>query len=212
MIDAADRQMAPIDTALRAVGRRQPGARALQAHYGIGALLAVVILAELGDTRRFSSSRVRRSATPGSMSPCTSPTSAAARDVCHARVRRRFAGRSSKRPSVHDVRLAPTRLLRASRQAARLKPRLPRRRAQTAQTQLPHPPRARRGRTRSRITSERASSPPITDAPRPAPRILLSPHARGRPEKTERPQRFPPSGHPITIMCPTRRTAGRGPR
>ena len=57
MIDAADRQLAPIDTELRAFGRRQPGARALQAHYGIGALLAVVILAELGDTRRFSSSR-----------------------------------------------------------------------------------------------------------------------------------------------------------
>jgi hypothetical protein len=27
------------------------------AHYGIGALTSVVILAELGDTRRFSSSR-----------------------------------------------------------------------------------------------------------------------------------------------------------
>ncbi len=57
MVDAADRQMNPIDQELRALGRRQPGARALQAHYGIGPLISVVILAELGDTRRFSSSR-----------------------------------------------------------------------------------------------------------------------------------------------------------
>ena len=42
---------------LRAYGRRQPGCRALMAHYGIGALTAVTILAELGDARRFSSSR-----------------------------------------------------------------------------------------------------------------------------------------------------------
>ena len=33
----------------------RPGCRALQAaHYGIGALTSVVILAELGDARRFS--------------------------------------------------------------------------------------------------------------------------------------------------------------
>jgi transposase len=57
MIDALDSQMAPIDKQLGALAHRQPGARALQAHYGIGPLTAVVILAELGDTRRFSSSR-----------------------------------------------------------------------------------------------------------------------------------------------------------
>ena len=57
MIDALDVQIAPLDKALRAYARRQPGCRALMAHYGIGALTAVVILAELGDCRRFSSSR-----------------------------------------------------------------------------------------------------------------------------------------------------------
>lgn len=57
MIDALDAQMAPIDKHLGAFARRQPGTRALQAHYGIGPLVSVVILAELGDTRRFSSSR-----------------------------------------------------------------------------------------------------------------------------------------------------------
>jgi transposase len=57
MIDAIEVQIAPIDRELRAYARRQPGCRALMAHYGIGALTAVTILAELGDCRRFSSSR-----------------------------------------------------------------------------------------------------------------------------------------------------------
>ena len=42
---------------LRAYARRQPGCRALMRHYGIGPLTSVTILAELGDARRFSSSR-----------------------------------------------------------------------------------------------------------------------------------------------------------
>jgi transposase len=58
MIDALEVRVAPLDKELRSYARRQTGCRALQtAHYGIGALTSVVILAELGDTRRFSSSR-----------------------------------------------------------------------------------------------------------------------------------------------------------
>jgi transposase len=57
MIDALDAQAAPITRELRAYARRQPGCRALMAHYGIGELTAVTIVAELGDARRFSSSR-----------------------------------------------------------------------------------------------------------------------------------------------------------
>ena len=57
MIDALDRQLAPVDKELRAYARRQTGCRALMAHYGIGELCAVTILAELGDCTRFSSSR-----------------------------------------------------------------------------------------------------------------------------------------------------------
>ncbi len=57
MIDALDGQLAPIDRQLRAYARRQAGCRALMGHYGIGELTAVTILAELGDCRRFSSSR-----------------------------------------------------------------------------------------------------------------------------------------------------------
>jgi transposase len=57
MIDALETQIAPLDRELRAYARRQAGCRALMAHYGIGALTAVTLLAELGDCTRFSSSR-----------------------------------------------------------------------------------------------------------------------------------------------------------
>lgn len=57
MIDALGAQLVPITDELRAYARRQVGCRALMGHYGIGALTAVTILAELGDARRFSSSR-----------------------------------------------------------------------------------------------------------------------------------------------------------
>ena len=57
MIDALEVQIAPLDKELRAYARRQVGCKALMAHYGIGELTAVTILAELGDCTRFSSSR-----------------------------------------------------------------------------------------------------------------------------------------------------------
>lgn len=57
MIDATEAQIAPLDKELRAYARRQAGCKALMAHYGIGELTAVTILAELGDATRFSSSR-----------------------------------------------------------------------------------------------------------------------------------------------------------
>jgi len=46
----------PLRTQLQAVGRHQPGARSLTAHYGIGPLLGAIIWAELGDCRRFRNS------------------------------------------------------------------------------------------------------------------------------------------------------------
>jgi transposase len=57
MCGALEVQIAPLDEQLRSYARRQPGCRALMAHYGIGELTSVAILAELGDCRRFSSSR-----------------------------------------------------------------------------------------------------------------------------------------------------------
>lgn len=46
----------PLRAQLQALGRRLPGPRALTAHYGIGALTATIIWAELGDPRRFRNS------------------------------------------------------------------------------------------------------------------------------------------------------------
>src|ERR1017187_3413887 len=57
VIDALDTQIAPLDNELRAYARRQPGCKALLAHYGVGPLTSVTILAELGDPSRFSPSR-----------------------------------------------------------------------------------------------------------------------------------------------------------
>jgi transposase len=53
-IDRLDAEGDPIDQWLGVLARRQPGCRALiAAHYGIGAITAPTILAELGDVRRF---------------------------------------------------------------------------------------------------------------------------------------------------------------
>jgi len=57
VIDALDVQLAPLDGRLRAFARHQPGCKALLGQFGVGELTAVTILAELGDARRFSSSR-----------------------------------------------------------------------------------------------------------------------------------------------------------
>ena len=56
--DALDVQIAPQDRALRSYARRQTGCKALiEKYYGVGELVAVTVLAELGDCRRFSNSR-----------------------------------------------------------------------------------------------------------------------------------------------------------
>src|SRR5215207_2782695 len=98
LIDAHEAQLAPLDAALRAYAKRQPGCRALMRHYGIGPLTSVTILAELGDARRFSSSReaVRYSGlditvhqSDARRPPAASP----------AKAHRHCAGRSSKPPN-----------------------------------------------------------------------------------------------------------------
>jgi transposase len=57
MVEAIDRQLAPLERELRQLARRQPGCRALQAHFGIGELTAPTILCELGDVTRLSAAR-----------------------------------------------------------------------------------------------------------------------------------------------------------
>jgi transposase len=55
-IDHLTELITPLRAQLQTVGRSHPGARSLMAHYGIGALCAAIIWAELGDCRRFSNS------------------------------------------------------------------------------------------------------------------------------------------------------------
>lgn len=55
-IAIANSALAPIKAQFAQLARRQPGCRALTAHYGVGPITAVTIWAEMGDTRRFSSS------------------------------------------------------------------------------------------------------------------------------------------------------------
>lgn len=57
MIDRIGEELAPLDRHLASYAARQPGCQALQGRYGIGPVTATAILAELGDPRRFSSSR-----------------------------------------------------------------------------------------------------------------------------------------------------------
>lgn len=204
MIDQLRAEIAPIERELRALARRQSGCRALMSHYGIGELTAVTILAELGDARRFRSSRraVRyaglditvsqsdRRRSPGHLSRQGPP---ALRWALYeaAQVARR--PRSPDRDYYEQAERAPGR-----------QPGLPGDRAQAAQTLLPHPPRAGRGGAATGLT--------ITMRAR-APHQLIS---RGRlPERScrhalalaglERPSgRTAPSGiTPSPIMSPT---------
>lgn len=57
LIDRVTEQLGPLEVELRSFARRQAGCKALMRHYGIGELTSVAILAELGDARRFTSSR-----------------------------------------------------------------------------------------------------------------------------------------------------------
>ena len=199
MIDALDAQIAPLDKELRAYARRQPGCKALMRHYGIGPLTAVTILAELGDARRFSSSR--------------EAVRYAGLDITvHQSDQRRAPGHLSRQGPA-GAALGAVRG-RAVRPAARLAP--------TAPTTCRPPQRlggnraclavARKLLKRSyhtlrelgeealaaRMTTRLARAALThTDAPRPAPGMLLPPRPRGRPSKTERPQRFPQRDHPI---------------
>ena len=57
MIAAIDANLVPLRAELAAFGRRHPGPGELSREYGLGAVLSTVVWEELGDTRRFSSSR-----------------------------------------------------------------------------------------------------------------------------------------------------------
>jgi transposase len=162
MIDALDAQLAPLNRELRAYARRQPGCRALMRHYGIGELIAVTVLAELGDAGRFSSSgeAVRyggmditvhqsdRRRAPGHLSRQGPPALRwalfeAARSAARAgSPDRDYYRRTAERLGANCACLSIARkLLRRS----------------------PHAARARRGGTRARMTSPVRAKPFVTE-------------------------------------------------
>jgi hypothetical protein len=57
MISTLERQIHEIERGLRKIARRQPGRQALMTQFGVGELIALTFLAELGDATRMSSSR-----------------------------------------------------------------------------------------------------------------------------------------------------------
>ena len=57
MIDTLEREIAEIERALRRVARRQVGCQALMTQFGVGELIALTLVTELGDVTRMSSSR-----------------------------------------------------------------------------------------------------------------------------------------------------------
>ena len=57
MIDTLEREIAEIERSLRRVARRQTGCQALMTQFGVGELIALTLLTELGDVTRMSSSR-----------------------------------------------------------------------------------------------------------------------------------------------------------
>ena len=190
--------MAPLDKELRAYARRQPGCKALMAHYGIGELTAVTILAELGDARRFANSRdaVRYA---GWTSPCTSQTSIARPASSPAEDHPRCVGRYTKPRKSRVAQAAPTAptTCRPPSDSAATAPAWPSRGSSSSAAD--HTPCASSAIKRSCPPDPRCASSPHSrrNAPRPAPEDPLPPPSRGRPRKIERPRRFPQRDPPI---------------
>ena len=147
---------------LRSFARRQPGCRALTGQlYGVGAVTATAILAELGDARRFRSSddAVRHSGLD--VTVWQSDRKRAAGHLSHQGPSAVALGVVRGRPVRRPPLLTRPRLLPRGRQADRPQPRLPLRRAQTLPTRPPPPARTRRRRTRP---NRPASTAKLVDA------------------------------------------------
>ena len=202
MIDALDRQLAPLERDIRALARRQAGCRELMRHYGIGPVTATSIVAELGDVSRLSASRkaVR----------CAGLDVGVHRSDQHSR-----PGKLTRQGSPHLrwalYEAAPVGL-RAPKPRPRRLPRTQGARAVAHQGDdddrpqarppllpQPAPARPRRARTRHLVISpcpQRSlpPSPPVPDdtqASGQLPQVLRYPPTSGAPKETERPESIP---------------------
>ena len=57
MIDTLERQVSEIERSLRQIARHQAGCQALMTQFGVGELIALTLVTELGDVTRMSNSR-----------------------------------------------------------------------------------------------------------------------------------------------------------
>ena len=212
MIDALDAQSAAITAQLRRYARRQAGCRALMGLYGVGEPTAVAILAELGDTRRFSSSRqaVRYA---GLDITVHQSDSAARPDTSPAKDRPRCAGRSTKPRKPRGGPAAPT---------APTTPKPPNGSAATAPASHWHANCSSAASTSCANSATKPYSPPdhggrcarspsSPDAPRPAPRMPLPPPRRWTAYKDRAAATRHPAGTPDQPSRHRPRTEGRGP-
>jgi transposase len=88
MIDHINEELEPVEAQLRDYARVQAGCQALMEHYGVGELTSVALLSELGDTRRFSSSKKAVRYAGLDVTPFTVPTTNERRASSAGRVRR----------------------------------------------------------------------------------------------------------------------------
>ena len=145
-IDYLNGVLHDIDLELDRFARRQPGCRALMAHYGIGTLVATAIVAELGDTRRMSSSRQAVRCAGLDITVHQSDAATTRRAPLAPRLPGPALGRLRGRTMRRQARVARPRLLRAAQGAPRSQPRRADDRAQAAAPRAPHAARARRRR------------------------------------------------------------------
>ncbi len=174
MIDALDAQLPALDKQLRAYARRQAGCKALMGHYGIGELTSVAILAELGDCRRFTSSRHAVRYVGLDITVYQSDQRRLARAPEPPRTANAALG-ADEAAVVASRAGSPDRETTSRRPSGSGTARVPVDRSQAAQTQLPHAPRTRRGRAPARMTLTVRATLHLTDAPRPAPDNPLPP-------------------------------------
>jgi transposase len=107
-LDRLTGELDPLRAELARFSRRQPGCRALRTtHFGIGPITSVAIWAEMGDTRRFSSSddAVRHTGLDITVTP---PTASEPGVTWPAKGRPRCAGRCMRQPCAPPGRTRPT--------------------------------------------------------------------------------------------------------
>ncbi len=206
MIEAVDVQLAPLTRELRAYARRQPGCRALMGHFGIGGLVAVTILAELGDARRFSSSRDAVRYGGLDITVHQSDMRRAAGHLSRQRATRVAVGAVRGGAIGGARRQSRPRLLPADGGAVGRQSRVPVDRPQAAQALLPHAARTRRGGAATGVKSVMRAQPSLTPMRRG--RLLPCSCRHVRVDGPDRPSgrnAFPSGITPSTIMSPARR-------